>query len=202
DWSSDVCSSDLETIAPLIIQLAPKRTYITYLKARAGKTQEALEALKRIHEKYSSYPLDYHFLDDTLETMYKSEMLVSQLSRLFAGMAIFISCLGLLGLAIFTTEQRTKEIGIRKVLGASVASILMLLSKDYFRLILIAFIVAIPVANYFITEWLNNFAYRIDIQWWLFALPAVLVLLIALFSVSGQTWKAARRNPVDRLRYE
>ena len=191
-----------ETIAPLIIQLAPKRTHITYLKARAGKTQEALDALKRTHEKYSNYPLDYHFLDDTLEAMYKSEMLVSQLSRLFAGMAIFISCLGLLGLAIFTTEQRTKEIGIRKVLGASVASILMLLSKDYFMLILIAFLVAIPVANYFITEWLKNFAYRIEIQWWLFALPGVLVLLIALFSVSGQTWKAARKNPVDSLRYE
>jgi putative ABC transport system permease protein len=108
----------------------------------------------------------------------------------------------LFGLATYSVTQRTKEIGIRKVLGASVASILLLLSKDYFRLILIAFLVAIPVANYFITEWLNNFTYRISIQWWLFALPGVMVLLIALFSVSAQTWKAAQRNPVDSLRYE
>ncbi|MEK6477807.1 ABC transporter permease [Catalinimonas sp. 4WD22] len=191
-----------EDIKPLIIQLAPKRTHITYVKAQAGKTEEALAALKRIHQKYSGYPLDYHFLDDTLEAMYESEKLIGKLSRIFAAMAIFISCLGLLGLAIFTSEQRTKEIGIRKVLGASVSSILVLLSKDYVRLIGIACLIALPIANYFITDWLQSFAYRVDTSWWWFVLPALLILLIAFLSISGQTFKAARQNPVDSLRYE
>lgn len=191
-----------KSIEPLIIQLDPRKPGVLYVKAHAGKTQEALAALKKVHQKYSNYPLDYHFLDDTLEAMYESDILIGKLSRIFAAMAIFISCLGLLGLAIFTSEQRTKEIGIRKVLGASVNSILVLLSKDYFRLIGIACLIALPIANYFITDWLQSFAYRVDTSWWWFVLPALLILLIAFLSISGQTFKAARQNPVDSLRYE
>src|SRR5690606_18781688 len=116
--------------------------------------------------------------------------------------SVLISCFGLFGIAAFTAVQRTKEIGIRKVLGASVSSILVLLSKDFVTLILIAFILAIPVANYFMSEWLQNFAYRIEISWWMFAISGLLVWLIALLSVSGQTLKAARQNPVDSLRNE
>ncbi|WPP53284.1 ABC transporter permease [Catalinimonas niigatensis] len=191
-----------KNIEPLIIQLDPRKPGVLYFKTHIDKTEEALAAFRRVHQKYSSYPLHYHFLNDTLEAMYSSEMLMGKLSRIFAGMAIFISSLGLLGLAIFTSEQRTKEIGIRKVLGASVSSILFLLSKDYIKLILIACLVAIPIANYFITDWLQGFAYRIEVSWWLFAAPALLICVIALLSVSGQTMKAARQNPVDSLRYE
>ena len=120
----------------------------------------------------------------------------------FTALAIFIANLGLFGLASYTVVQRTKEIGIRKVLGASVMGILVLLSKEYIKLILIAFVIAIPVANYFFSEWLKNFAYRTEVNWWMFALPGILVLLIALLSVGGQTIKAARKNPVDSLRNE
>ncbi len=191
-----------EPITPTIIQLDPRKPGVLYVRAEAGQTKEALAALQKVHRKYSLYPLVYHFLDDTLEAMYQSDLLMSKLSRIFAGIAIFISCLGLLGLAIFTTEQRTKEVGIRKVLGASASSILFLLSKGYIKLLLIAYVIAIPVANYFISDWLQGFAYRIEIRWWLFAVPGILVLLIALLAVGSQTLQAARRNPVDSLRYE
>lgn len=110
--------------------------------------------------------------------------------------------MGLVGVMGLTVAVRTKEIGIRKVLGASVNSLLVLLGKDYIRLILIAFAIGIPVANYFISEWLQNFAYRIEIQWWLYAVPGIIVLVVAGFSVSRLTWKAARQNPVESLRYE
>ncbi|MGD1892684.1 MAG: ABC transporter permease [Cyclobacteriaceae bacterium] len=117
-------------------------------------------------------------------------------------MAILVACLGLLGLSSYTSIQRTKEIGIRKALGASVSHIILLLTKSYFRLILIALLIAIPVANYVMGEWLEQFAYRIGINWWLFVVPGILVVLIALLAVSGQTLKSARANPVKALRYE
>jgi len=98
--------------------------------------------------------------------------------------------------------QRTKEIGIRKVMGASLGQILVLLAKDYMQLLLIAFVIAVPLANYFIIDWLKDFAYKIPLQWWMFLLPGVLILLIAFFSISGKTFKAAQKNPVDSLRYE
>lgn len=153
-------------------------------------------------EAFPNSVFDYYFLDEKFDAQYRSDVQFGQVFGLFSGLAIFIACLGLLGLASFTAKQRTKEIGIRKVLGASVKNILLLLSKDYMKLILIAFFIAIPVANYIISEWLQNFAYRIEISWWLFAIPGVMILLIAAFSVSSQTLKAARKNPVDSLRFE
>jgi putative ABC transport system permease protein len=154
------------------------------------------------NEAFPNNPFDYFFLDTYYNNLYKAEFRFRQVFGLFTALAIFIACLGLLALSSYTTLQRTKEIGIRKVLGASVTSILILLSRDYIKLILIAFAIAIPVANYFMHEWLEAFAYRIEIQWWLFTLPGIMVLLIALLSVSSQSWRAARRNPVDSLRYE
>ena len=154
------------------------------------------------NEAFPNNPFDYFFLDTYYNDLYKADFRFRQVFGLFTALAIFIACLGLLALSSYTTLQRTKEIGIRKVLGASVSSILILLSRDYIKLILIAFAIAIPVANYFVSEWLKAFAYRIEIQWWLFALPGGMVLLIALLSISSQSWKAARRNPVDSLRYE
>jgi putative ABC transport system permease protein len=120
----------------------------------------------------------------------------------FSGLAIFIACLGLLGLASFSAEQRTKEIGIRKVLGASVASVLALISKDFLKLVMVANLIAWPLAWYAMNRWLQNFAYRVDMSWWVFALAGGLALAIALVTVSTQAIRAALANPVNSLRYE
>jgi putative ABC transport system permease protein len=120
----------------------------------------------------------------------------------FAVLTVFVACLGLFGLASFTTEQRTKEIGIRKVLGASVSNIILLLSKDFLKLVVIANIIAWPIAFYFVNSWLQNFAYRTSVNWLFFLLTGVLSLIIALFTVSIQSANSARANPVESLRYE
>jgi ABC-type antimicrobial peptide transport system permease subunit len=134
--------------------------------------------------------------------LYKSEQVVSKLSNYFAFLAIFISCLGLFGLATFTAAQRSKEIGVRKVLGASVPNIAALLSNDFLKLVGIAMLVAFPVAWLLINQWLQGFAYKIDIEWWMFALAAVLTICIALLTISYQIVKAALANPVRSLRSE
>ena len=128
--------------------------------------------------------------------------MVNQLCNCFAFLAIFISCLGLLGLAIFTSEQRIKEIGIRKVLGASVGSLFVLLSKDFLLLVSIAFVIAVPLAWLVAGNWLENFAYRVNISWWVFAVAGIMALMIALLTVSFQAIKAALANPVKSLRTE
>lgn len=154
------------------------------------------------HQYYEGSAFAYFFLDDYFDHQYQAVIQFNRLFGFFSALALFVAGLGLFGLASYTTLQRTREIGIRKVLGASVSNILLLLSKDYIKLIVIAFVVAIPLANYFISDWLSHFAYRIEIQWWKFALPGLFVLLIALLSVIGQTMKAANTNPVDSLRNE
>jgi putative ABC transport system permease protein len=146
--------------------------------------------------------IDYAFLDQHFQQQYEKDEKRGNLFASFSGMIIFIACLGLFGLASFTAEQRTKEIGIRKVMGASVTHILVLLSKDYMQLLIISMVIAIPVANYFITDWLKGFAYKIPLQWWMFVLPGIMVLWVALMSISGKTIRVARKNPVDSLRYE
>ncbi len=148
------------------------------------------------------YALKYEFYDEWFDAMYRQEEKFASTIGLFALLAISISCVGILGLAMFNAESRTKEIGIRKVLGASISNILILLTKDFGKLIAIAFVIAIPVANYFISEWLAAFAYRIDVQWWLFGIPGVVVLAIAFLIVGGQSLKAATINPADSLRNE
>ncbi|MEM6845604.1 MAG: ABC transporter permease [Bacteroidota bacterium] len=150
----------------------------------------------------SDSPFIYSFMDKDFNALYQQEERWKQIMQWVAIITVIIAALGLIGLTALAAAGREKEIGIRKVLGAPVASILVLLSKDFFRLVLIALIIAIPIANYAITEWLAGFAYRVDVQWWLFAIPAGLILLVALLSVSHQTLKAATRNPVDSLRYE
>ena len=145
---------------------------------------------------------DYYFLDEKFNTQYKNDMLFGKAFRLFAGIAIFIACLGLLGLSLFATTQRTKEIGVRKVLGASVTNIVVLLSKDFIRLVLIAFVIASPLAYYIMHQWLQDFTYRINIEWWVFATAGMLSLTIALATISFQAIKAAISNPVKSLRTE
>lgn len=168
------------------------------MKVQAGQTQEALKNVQEVFRVYNpNYPFSYSYA-----RLYEREQAVGRLTNAFAMLAIIIACLGLYGLASFSAERRTKEIGIRKALGATVSGILLLLSKDYVKLIVIAVVIAVPVVNYFIQDWLSSFAYRIDLSWWLFLLPALAVVLVALFSVSFQTLRAARRNPVDSLRYE
>jgi putative ABC transport system permease protein len=147
-------------------------------------------------------PFSHRFMDESFDQVYRSETRISQIFSIFSGLSIFIACLGLFGLAAFATERRTKEIGIRKVLGATKANLVGLMSKDFLKPVTISLIIAIPIAWYFMNEWLVDFAYRIDIEWWIFALAGVLALIIAFMTVSFQSLKAASANPVDALKSE
>ncbi len=147
-------------------------------------------------------PFNYRFLDDSFERVYRSESRISQIFAIFSGLSVLVACLGLFGLAAFTIERRVKEIGVRKVLGASTASLIVLLSRDFLRLVLIALIIAIPAAWYFARNWLEDFAYRIDLSWPLFAIAGLMAIAIAFITVSFQSIKAARANPVESLRNE
>jgi putative ABC transport system permease protein len=144
----------------------------------------------------------YRFLDETLEAQYASEKRLTVMLTTFTILAILISSLGLLGLIIYTTERRIKEIGIRKVLGASVSHIVALLSKDFIQLILIAVVLASPIAWFLMHKWLENFAYQIDIQWWVFAITALIAVGMALLTIGWQSFKTAMANPVKALRNE
>ncbi|HTB25965.1 MAG TPA: FtsX-like permease family protein, partial [Puia sp.] len=148
------------------------------------------------------YPFTYQFVDDQFNQMFLREMLISKLSRIFATLAIIISCLGLFGLAAYTAARRTKEIGVRKVLGASVSGIVGLLSKDFLKLIAISCLVAFPVSWWVMHNWLLNYQYRIEIGWWIFLAAGISAMLIALITISFQSVKAAIANPVNSLRSE
>ena len=162
--------------------------------------------LSGIQKTWRSYvpmrPFNYSFLDDEYDAMYKTEQRLGALMSLFCGVAILVTCLGLLGLMTFIVAQRTKEIGIRKILGASVASITTMLSKDFLKLVIIAIVIALPVAWYFMNNWLQDFAYRVNIGWYVFLITGVAVLLIAFVTISFQSIKAAIANPVKSLRTE
>ena len=144
----------------------------------------------------------YHFVDETLDSLYRTEQRLSTIFNLFTILAIFVSCLGLFGLASFMAENRTKEIGIRKVLGASVSNIVLFLSKEFVMLVIIANIIAWPVAYYVMNTWLQNFAYRTNISIWTFVFSTAMALAVALFTISYQSIKAAVAQPVESLRYE
>jgi putative ABC transport system permease protein len=159
--------------------------------------------MERIWGQFApGYPFNYRFMDEAIDSLYRSELQIGTIFRYFAILAIFISCLGLFGLASYMAEQRTKEIGIRKVLGATVTNILLLLSKEFAKWVLIANIIAWPVAYFAMNKWLQGYAYRINIAVWSFVLAAALALAIALFTVSYQAVRAATANPADALRYE
>jgi putative ABC transport system permease protein len=191
-------------IEPLIIRLIRGNSWGTALiRMEPGKTQVALKGLERLQQKMSpDFPFTHQFADEEYNYSYRSEKVVQKISGYFAFLAIFISCLGLLGLVLFTAEQRTKEIGIRKVLGASVASLFRLLSSDFLILILIAFVIATPLAWWAMANWLENFSYRVPISWTVFAIAGLFALLIALVTISLQAIKAANANPVKSLRTE
>ncbi len=153
-------------------------------------------------EAFPNSPFDYFFLDDYYDRQYRADRQFGRIFSVFAGLAILIACLGLFGLSSYVTLQRTREIGIRKVLGASTQGIVALLSRDFIRLVMIASILILPIIYWVTNDWLENYAYRMEVRWWLLALPVVLVWLLALVTVSFQTVKTALANPVDSLRYE
>ncbi|MFH1194895.1 MAG: ABC transporter permease [bacterium] len=176
---------------------------VILIKTAAGQTQEAIDAIQKLWEKENpDIPFEFHFLDETIDHQYLNELSTAQIFGYFAFIAIFISCLGLYGLSMFMMENRTKEIGVRKVLGASVSSIVSLFYSVFSKLILFAITIACPVAYYFMNKWLQDFAYRIEISWWIFVLSGGVALLIALLTVSFQAIKAATANPVESLKYE
>lgn len=189
-------------IGPLCFRLGRSMGLASF-KVEAGKVPEIL---KQVEAKWKAMapgmPFSHRFLDESFDEMYRVEQRVSNIALTFAILAIIVACLGLFGLASFIAEQRTKEIGIRKVLGLSMEGIVKLLSKDFIKLVLIAFIIASPLAWYFMNSWLEDFAYRVDITWWVFMLAGVLALMIALLTVSFQAVKAALTNPVNSLRAE
>jgi hypothetical protein len=191
------------SISPLIIRLEPRNSNYLFARVNAGKTTEVLASMEKIFQKYNpALPFEYHFLDDDFEQMYKTEAVIGKLTNYFAGIAIFISCLGLFGLALFTAEQRKKEIGIRKVLGASVSAIVFMLSKDFLKLVLLANVIALPLSWYFMSRWLEDYANRTDLSWWVFAAAFVSTILIAMFTLSFHAIKTAIANPVSSLRTE
>ena len=166
-------------------------------------TQRALADIEAVFKKHDpANPFEYEFADEEYAQKFATEVRVGKLSGFFALLAIFISCLGLFGLASFVAEQRTKEIGIRKVLGASVVNLWRLLSKDFLGLILIACLIAVPLAYYFARDWLQNYEYRTELPWWIFAAAALGALIITLLTVSYQAIRAATANPVRSLRSE
>ncbi len=192
-----------EQVKPLFFILNPKNSLVVMAKIKAGMEKGTLDRLGKFYSDFNpGFSFDYKFLDKEYQKLYASEQRVSILSRYFAGMAIIISCLGLFGLSAFTAEKRSKEIGIRKVLGSSSLGIVYLLSKDFTKLVITSVIIALPLSYLAASYWLNSFAYRIKLEPWYFIGVALTALLITWLTVGSQAIKAAIANPVKSLRYE
>ncbi len=195
--------SILYEIAPMVLTLRPFQFYYISAKIRLEDVSQVLAFLEAKWKEFApEYPFEYVFVDEEFDRYYNFERRQGQLFTYCSILAIFISCMGIFGLASFTAEKRTKEIGIRKVLGASVSGIVILLSKEFVKWVLVANIIGWPVAYFVMKRWLQSFAYRVNIGIWMFAFSAFLVLIIALLTVSYQSIKTALANPIDSLRYE
>lgn len=193
-----------EPIKPLILDVKEYEYFgVLIIRVEPGKTKEALASLEKVYKAVNpNYPFAYHFIDQEYEKLYRNEQVITRLSNAFSVLAISISCLGLLGLVMFSAEQRTKEFGIRKVLGATVTNIVSLLSEDFIKLVFISFCIAAPVAGYFMYQWLQGFAYKIELSWWIFLLAGTTALVIALLTICVQALQSAVMNPVSSLREE
>ncbi len=192
-----------EAITPLILCTEYRNTSYLLVRTRVGQTQQAITELTTISKQFNpNYPFDFHFLNEEYEHLYRSEQQVHTLVNYFGILAILISCLGLFALAAFMAEQRTKEIGVRKVLGASVQNIVGLLSADFLKLVVVALMLASPLAWWALDKWLGTFAYQTELTWWIFGVAGVLAVVIAFLTVSYQSVKAALVNPVTSLRSE
>ncbi|NML23663.1 FtsX-like permease family protein [Pseudoflavitalea sp. G-6-1-2] len=191
-------------INPLVLRLdRDKNSGFVLLRLEGSKTMAAMQQLEKLHKEFNpNFPFSYTFADDDFQKAYKSETLTGKLSNCFAALAIMISCLGLLGLAMFAAEQRVREIGIRKILGASLQSLFVILSKEFLLLVFIAFVIACPIAWWMMNNWLQDFEFRIHIDAWPFALAGIAAMAIALITISFQTIRAALANPVTSLKSE
>jgi len=188
-------------IEPLIMQLGGSNTF--FIRMRPGHITSTVESVSKTYDSFKpDIPMDFHFLDDDYGNLYRTEKRIGKIFGYFSFLAIIISCLGLIGLSSFMTLRRTKEIGIRKINGAKSIEIFSMLSGEYFIWVMISIVIACPIAWYAMNKWLQNFAYRIDISWWVFILAGFVALFIAFLTVSWQSYKAAGKNPVEALRYE
>ena len=193
-----------KAINPLILRLdRDGNGGFVLLRLQSSNVMATIQQLEKLHKEFNpNFPFNYTFAEDDFQQLYKSEMLIQQLSNCFAALAIAISCLGLLGLAMFAAEQRVREIGIRKILGASLQNLFVILSKEFLLLVFIAFVIACPLAWWVMNNWLQDFEYRIQLNAWPFVLAGIAAMAIALFTISFQTVRAALANPVKSLRSE
>jgi putative ABC transport system permease protein len=190
-------------MSPFICRMYPPWHQYVFVKVDSVRISETLESIETVFNKYApDHPFAYEFMDAAFERQYTSEIQLGKLFNLFSILSIIVACLGLFGLASFTAEQKTKEIGIRKVLGASASSIITLTARDFLMWIAASNVIAWPIAYFLMTQWLKDFVYRISIGPVIFLLAGGLTLFIALFTISYQTLKAALADPVNSLRYE
>ena len=199
-----VMESPYAPVIPTIFLMNPNWVNVIDVRIKAGAPlQDALAKIAKVFEKYNpSAPFDYKFIDEEYAQKFSDEQRIGNLATFFATLAIFIACLGLFGFASFVAEQRKKEIGLRKVLGASVFNLWKLVSKDFVVLVLISLLIAIPVAYYFMHNWLQDYHYSTNLSWWIFVASGIGALVITLLTVSFQAIKAAIANPVKSLRTE
>jgi ABC-type antimicrobial peptide transport system permease subunit len=191
-----------ENVKPAFLKYDPEFAQKIMVRIGSQNQQETIAGVDAIFVKQTAQPMDYSFMDADYQSLYASEQRVSNLAKYFGVMAIFLSCLGLFGLAAFTAEKRKKEIGVRKVMGASTMGILTLVSKDFVNLILVSIVIAMPLAWYFANNWLESYAYQTNLSWWIFVASGMLLILIAVVTVGFQAFKAASANPVDSLKSE
>lgn len=190
-----------EKISPLVMVLSKNFDNII-VKTKTKDLAGLITTMKKVWQPLADAPFTYSFLDERFNNTYKEEQKTGLILGIFAGVTIFVACLGLFGLATFTAEQRTKEIGVRKVLGATVSGIVALLSKDFLKLVFIAFLIASPIAWYMMNKWLQDFEYKEKISPWVFVSAAVLSILLTIITVSFRAVQAAMVNPVESLRSE
>ena len=175
----------------------------SWIKINAENRHASIEKIKKVYDEFTGgEPMKYGFVDETINDWYNKEKSTSKIMSYFTLLTIIISIMGILAMSIFYIQQRIKEIGIRKVNGARISEILAMLNRDFIKWVAIAFAVACPIAWYAMDKWLENFAYKTTLSWWIFALAGLLALGIALLTVSWQSWRAATRNPIEALRYE
>ena len=187
-----------ESVSPLIITVGPWVS-LMYVKARTNNMSDAIKAVENVYKQYSVIPFDYHFVNDEFDKVYETDIRTGKLFNIFSIIAILVSCLGLFGLVTYTAETKTKEIGIRKVLGASVSNIVNMLSKEFLILVGIAMLIAFPLAYYWLDKMLQDYAYRINISWWIFVLAGAITIILTLLTVGWQAIKAATANPVKAI---
>ncbi|RZL60407.1 MAG: FtsX-like permease family protein, partial [Pedobacter sp.] len=198
-WDSPYKSNNPQVV---FINLRQTGT-ITMRLNSANSLQSNIETIGKITKAINpAYPIEVTFVNSLYQEKYKAEKTLGILSNLFGGLAIFVSCLGLFGLVAYSAEQRTKEFGVRKVLGASVVNLMQLLSLSFIKMIIVAIVIAVPISYLAMGKWLNNFEYHTEFSWWIMPLAALGTLIMALITVSFQAYKTAKANPVDALKYE